>query len=99
MSVFLILFLSGVDVKGCDNCWQQCNLRHTPTVDSWWYTSHKNKQKLVGKRISRVVHKKYIKLKQLRIESEAYLEATEGERLSNNTEEINEVKVEEKKMH
>ena len=97
--MFPNFFVSGVDVKGCDNCWQQCNLKHTPTADSWWYTSHKNKQKLVGKRISRVVHKKFIKLKKLRIEAEADLEITGGESISKNIEEIDEVRIDEKKMH
>lgn len=61
-------------MKGCDNCWQQCSLKHTPTVDSWWYTSHKNKQKLVGKRKSRVVHKNFIKLKKSRVEAESEID-------------------------
>ena len=43
----------GVDVKGCGDCWQQCDLRHTPTSTSWWYTSQKNKSRIVSNRISR----------------------------------------------
>jgi hypothetical protein len=36
----------GVDIGGCDNCWQQCDKNFTPTETSWWYTPKKNKQKL-----------------------------------------------------
>jgi hypothetical protein len=47
------MHLVGVDVKGCDSCWQQCDLNHTPTSTSWWYTSQKNKSKIVKARIAR----------------------------------------------
>ena len=43
----------GIDVKGCGDCWQQCDVRHTPTSDSWWYTSQKNKSRIVSNRISK----------------------------------------------
>ena len=46
-----------------------------------------------------MVHKKFIKLKKLRIEAEADLEITGGESLSENIEEIDEVRIDEKKMH
>lgn len=63
---YLLFCTAGVDVKGCDNCWQQCNIQHTPTTESWWYSSPKNKSKLVQARLSRVAHKKFIKIKKLR---------------------------------
>ena len=28
------------------DCWQQCDLHHERTSDSWWYRSNKNKQKI-----------------------------------------------------
>lgn len=47
------MYLIGIDVKGCDNCWQQCDLKHVPTSTSWWYTSQKNKNRIVKARIAR----------------------------------------------
>jgi hypothetical protein len=47
----------GVDVKGCGDCWQQCDVRHAPTKTSWWYTSQKNKSRIVANRISRTGQK------------------------------------------
>ena len=45
-----------------------------------------------------MVHKKFIKLKKLRIEAEADLEITGGESISENIEEIDEVRIDEKKL-
>jgi hypothetical protein len=39
------------------DCWQQCDLKHTPTTDSWWYVPAKNKQKLKSARLRRHEHK------------------------------------------
>ena len=36
----------GVEVDGCATCWQQCDVAHERTEESWWYTPVKNKQKL-----------------------------------------------------
>lgn len=36
----------GVEVDGCGTCWQQCDVAHARTPESWWYTPIKNKQKL-----------------------------------------------------
>ena len=44
---------TGVDVKGCDQCWQQCDLKFTPTKTSWWYTSVKNKSKMTAYKIAK----------------------------------------------
>ena len=44
----------GVNVKGCDSCFQQCDLKFEPTQHSWWYTPVKNKQKLRTKRLRRI---------------------------------------------
>ena len=63
-------------MKGCESCWQQCDLKHTPNSESWRYTSPKNKSKLVAQRVARVVHKSLIKAKRLREATEV----DEGER-------------------
>ncbi|KAJ1619493.1 hypothetical protein T492DRAFT_1084982 [Pavlovales sp. CCMP2436] len=36
----------GYEADGCGSCWQQCNLKHEPTPDSWRYAPVKNRQKL-----------------------------------------------------
>lgn len=35
-----------IEVDGCSTCWQQCDVSHERTPESWWYTPTKNKQKL-----------------------------------------------------
>eukprot|EP00596_Hydrurales_sp_CCMP1899_P000823 CAMPEP_0119034520 /NCGR_PEP_ID=MMETSP1177-20130426/1503_1 /TAXON_ID=2985 /ORGANISM="Ochromonas sp, Strain CCMP1899" /LENGTH=309 /DNA_ID=CAMNT_0006991999 /DNA_START=160 /DNA_END=1089 /DNA_ORIENTATION=+ len=63
----------GVDVKGCGDCWQQCDLNHVPTNDSWWYTSIKNKTRLTAARVTRNSIKAK-KLEKAALELEASIE-------------------------
>lgn len=53
---------NGVDVRGCDNCFQQCDLSHIRTDDSYYYLPNKNKQKLRKSRINRILHKSRVKI-------------------------------------
>lgn len=55
----------GVDVRGCDDCHQQCDLAFQPTNETWWYTPKKNKQKLRTKRLRRIQHREFVKSKEL----------------------------------
>ena len=43
----------GVDRNGCNDCWQQCDLKHKPVESSWWYIPKKNKQRLTTARLTR----------------------------------------------
>ena len=45
----------GVEVDGCGTCWQQCDVAHARTPESWWYTPIKNKQKLRSRCVFDVV--------------------------------------------
>lgn len=47
----------GIDVRGCDKCYQQCDSSHVRTDDSYYYLPTKNKQKLRTSRINRIAHK------------------------------------------
>ena len=53
---------NGVDIRGCDNCHQQCDLSHVRTDDSYYYLPAKNKQKLRKSRINRILHKSRVKI-------------------------------------
>lgn len=41
----------GVDVNGCENCHQQCNINHKTDDSSWFYVPSKNK---LGLRLSKL---------------------------------------------
>jgi hypothetical protein len=47
----------GVETSGCSECWQQCDVRHKQTTDSWQYTPAKNKQKLRTQKRNRLAKK------------------------------------------
>lgn len=47
----------GVDVRGGEECWQQCNVQVQETQDSWSYMSVKNKSKLRARSARRIIHK------------------------------------------
>jgi hypothetical protein len=65
----------GVDVKGCGDCWQQCDLNHVPTNDSWWYTSIKNKTRLTAARVTRnSIKAKKLEKANLKLEASIELE-------------------------
>ena len=56
----------GMNVQGCDDCYQQCDLKFTPTSESWWYTPVKNKQKLRTKRLRRILQREQVEMSKVR---------------------------------
>ena len=47
----------GIESNGCNDCWQQCDLKHKPVESSWWYVPKKNKQRLTTARLTRQLMK------------------------------------------
>lgn len=59
----------GVDPSGCNDCWQQCDVRIPKEDTVWWYASEKNRSKLTQRRQRNRAIKRKILEKRNKLES------------------------------